>query len=318
MSLHELIHIRGDVRQAFSAKLLRPTIKFDRGLQAPPLTANYQAVGGAFDYLLRFYLQRINPQARDYPWTAERAVELIRLAGAKGGEVTTLSGHPRALKAAAYLADAKRQHRAYMQVGRITDNLLVAAHRLAHLDTAVREGPGRVDWNSINYLGPDDAADLRALLKLVDDKVFRTTRACVLKPRFGAADFVGGAEADLILGDCLVDINSTKEKRVDVRMYYHLVACWLLLGLGGVDRANGEMEQLPVTSVGIYFSRYGQLWKQPIEPILPAGAVPGVTRWFVETVCASIEGARKQLGSLSGPLAVHLSERSGTVVQRKK
>ena len=318
MNLHELIHGRGDVRQAFGAKLLRPSIKFERGLQAAPLTTNYQAVGGAFDYLLRFYLQRLNPQAQDHPWMAERAVELIRLSGAKGGEVPTLSGHPRALKAAAYLADAKRQHRAYMQVGRITDNLLVAAHRLAHLDMAVRAGPERVDWTSINYLSPDDAADLRALLKLVDDRVFRTTRACVLKPRFGAADFVGGAEADLILGDCLVDINSTKEKRVDVRVFYHLVACWLLLGLGGVGRENGEVEQLPVTSVGIYFSRFGQLWKQPIEPILPAGAVPGVTRWFVETVCAGNQNARELLGSLRGPLAVHLPERSGTLRQGKK
>jgi len=33
-----------------------------------------------------------------------------------------------------------------------------------------------------------------ALLALVDEKTFRTARACILKPRFGAADFVGGAE----------------------------------------------------------------------------------------------------------------------------
>lgn len=319
MSLHALIHGRGDLRQAFAARLLRPTIRFDRGLQVPPRTTNYQAVGGAFDYLLRFYLQRINPQARDQPWAAERGVEEIRLeSGAKGVEVPTLSGHPRALKAAAYLADAKRQHRAYMQVGRITDNLLVAAHRLAHLDVAARAGPDRVDWNSINYLGPDDAADLRALLDLVDEKVFRTTRACVLKPRFGAAEFVGGAEADVILGDCLMDVNSSKERRVDVRNFYHLVACWFLLGLGGVGRENGAVEQLPVTSVGIYFSRFGQLWKQPIEQILPASAVPGVTRWFVETVCAHVEGASALLGSLTGPLAAHLPDRSGALTRGKK
>jgi len=146
MSLHALIHGRSDVRQAFAARVLRPTIRFDRGLQAPPRTTNYQAVGGAFDYLLRFHLQRLNPQARDGPWAAERGVELIcqREGGAKGAAVTTLSGHSRALKAAAYLADAKRQHRAYLQVGRITDNLLLAAHRLAHLDVVARAGADRV------------------------------------------------------------------------------------------------------------------------------------------------------------------------------
>jgi hypothetical protein len=319
MSLHSLIHGRSDLRQAFGARLLRPTIRFERGLQAPPRTANYLAVGGAFDYLLRFHLQRINPQARDTGWLAERGVESIRLWTAAGGEVPTLSGHPRALKAAAYLADAKRQVRAYLQVGRITDDLLTAAHRLACLDVAARSGPERVDWNSINYLSPDDAADLRALLALVDDRVFRTTRACVLKPRFGAADFVGGAEADLVLGDCLIDVNSTKDQRIDVREFYHLVACWLLLGLGGVARDDGgAVEQLPVTAVGIYFSRFGQLWKQPIDQILPAAARPGVTRWFVETVCAHVEGARERLGSLTGPLAAHLAERGGKPVQSTK
>ena len=101
----------------------------------------------------------------------------------------------------------------------------------------------------------------------------------------------------------------TKDQRVDVREYYSLVACWLLLGLGGIVRQDGAVEQLPVVSVGIYFSRFGQLWKVPVEQILPASAVPDVTRWFVEVASAANSGARELLGSLSGPLAVHLQGR---------
>jgi hypothetical protein len=104
MSLHSLIQ-KAEVRQGFGARLLRPRAKLERGLQAPPLTANYEMVSGAFDYLLCFLLERLNPQMRAPAWPAERGVELIRLFQSRaGGEVPTLSGHPRALKAAAYLA----------------------------------------------------------------------------------------------------------------------------------------------------------------------------------------------------------------------
>jgi hypothetical protein len=308
MTLHSFIHGKPEVRQGFGARLLRPQAKLERGLQAPPLTTNYEMVRGAFDYLLCFLLERLNPQMRAPLWPAERGVELIRLhhRGTGGAEVLTLSGHPRALKAAAYLADARRQYRAYIQVGRITDNLLVAAHRLAHLDVAVRAAPDRIDWTSINYLSPDDATDLRALLQLVDAKIFRTSRACIVRPRLNAAGLVGGAELDLIVGDCLVGVTMTKEQRIDVREYFSLVAAWLLLGLGGLSRDDDSVEQLPVVSVGIYFARFGQLWKVPIESIMPSKALPGITSWFVETACVANPGARGTLPALTGPLAAFI------------
>lgn len=303
MSLQTFIQERADVRQGFGVRLLRPQAKLKRGLQVPPRTPNYERVAGAFDYLLGFLLERLNPQTRSTRWLAERGVELIQLGEPKSAPVTTLSGHAPALKAAAYLADAKRQHRAYIQVGRFTDNLLVAAHRLAHLDVAAREGPERVDWGSINYLSPDDAADLRALIALVDEKTFRTSRACLLEPRLAAAALVGGAQTGLIVGDCLIRVTMTKVQRIDVREYYGLVASWLLLGLGGIEREDGGVEQLPVTAIGIYFARFGQLWKVPMEEILPAAALPGLTSWFVQAVCAANPGARGTLRALSGPLA---------------
>jgi hypothetical protein len=308
------------VRLGFGARLLRPRIKFERGLQAPPLTANHQMVDGAFGYLLRFYLQRINPQARVPAWPAEAGTELIGVAqeGAERKDIPTISPYPRRLRAAAYVADAKRRYQAYVQNGPVTEELLVAAYRLAHLDVALRSGPDRVDWRSINYLRSDDAADLRALLDLVDERTFRAARLCILSPSLAASELVGGADPDFILDYCVVDVNTAYKPRLDIRDIYRLVGYYLLLGLDGIARENGKTEQCPVNSIGIYFARFGHLWKAPIREIVPADAVPELTRWFVKTACASHQGASELLSEFGGPLAVHFSEHDGAAVNQKE
>ena len=307
MSLYKLIHDKADVRLGFGKRLLRPQPRIDRGLQAPPRTANSQIVGASFEYLLRFFLQRINPKAWDTGWPAERAVALIGLgpATAKSSDVPTISRHSKRLKAAAYLADAKRRQRAYLQSGEVTEDLLVAVHRLAHLDAANLSGPERVDWHAMSYMGPDDAADLKALLQLVDVRTFTASRTCILYPRLAAAELVGGADPDLILDDCVVDVRTTKDPRIDLRDFYQLVGYYLLLGLGGVNRPGGAPEQYPVNCIAIYFARFGLLWKVPVREILPAGSMPDLTRWFVETACASNKKGPELLRACVGPLAGH-------------
>jgi len=42
-------------------------------LLVPPLTEHYSFVGAAFDYLLRFYVQRLNPHADASSWIAAQA-----------------------------------------------------------------------------------------------------------------------------------------------------------------------------------------------------------------------------------------------------
>lgn len=320
MSLNSLIRDNTALRHGFGARLQRPQVRFERGVQAPPLTGNFKIVGRAFDYLLRFYLQRINPHARDTTWAAERGVELIGLGSgaAKGKDVPTISRHPHGLKAAAFLSDAKRQHRVYLKSGQVTEDLLVAVHRLAHFDVASRDGPERVDWHTLNYLSPDDAADLKALLQLVDENTFRTAGPCILKPRPVAAALVGGAQPDFILDRCLVEIRTGKEPRIDIRDFFELVGYYLLLGLGGIGNPDGKPEQLPIASIGIYFARFGQLWKVPVREMLPPNAVPDITRWLVETACALNKEGLDLLPALKGPLAAHLYDQGGALIPARK
>ena len=43
------------------------------GIKAPPLTTKYGWTGTAFDYAMRFYLQKLNPSAKLSRWLAEES-----------------------------------------------------------------------------------------------------------------------------------------------------------------------------------------------------------------------------------------------------
>lgn len=78
MSLSLLIdrdkYLRNEIRDAFQLSELRLKFEKTRPLLAPPKTNNSQLVGVAFDYLLRFYLQKLNdlPYDRENQWVAEK------------------------------------------------------------------------------------------------------------------------------------------------------------------------------------------------------------------------------------------------------
>jgi len=71
MSLTKLI-AEPEIRARLQKLILRQVFDGGRKLLAPPLTKNYSLVATAFDYLFRFYLKRLNPQAIEREkWIAE-------------------------------------------------------------------------------------------------------------------------------------------------------------------------------------------------------------------------------------------------------
>jgi len=55
-----------DVKNAFERAFKKPQFNLQAELLAPSLTNNYSLVGTAFDYLLRFYIKRLNPDAVEH------------------------------------------------------------------------------------------------------------------------------------------------------------------------------------------------------------------------------------------------------------
>ena len=62
--------------------LFRSTFAFeprrtDAAVAAPP-PENHPPTGAAFDYLARFWLERLHPDAETYPWQAEYGVQKLQ------------------------------------------------------------------------------------------------------------------------------------------------------------------------------------------------------------------------------------------------
>ena len=177
MSLKDFVS-EPEISARLKSALPTPALPAKPPLRAPPLTKNYSVVGTAFDYLRRFYIQRLNPCSKAATWIAEEAA--FGEAGV-GDKVISLDE---------IVEKAKRHHEPYMASGVVTDDLLASTLALGQLD-ALRRRPDLFWDNSyfekLGEIDPLDVADLKALLAMVRPEDFRAANTCLLNPTFGAA-----------------------------------------------------------------------------------------------------------------------------------
>src|SRR5215217_1862587 len=240
---------RPPFHEKFLSTITRPKGKLDKPILAPPLTKNYQLVGIAFDYLLRFYLERINVGAKTTLWAAEEGVILL----------DPLEGtSDKYEKAKSHLDGARNLYKSYIQDGFLTDELISAALCLAHLEGSRRSGA----FNEADLVTFDesDIADLRKLMSLVQEQDFSSRKVCYLNPTFGSTH----SNADLIIDDKLIEIKTIQNLVLDRRHLHQLVHYYILLSLEGIDvgrkrHLNYFEEECEVNQLCIYFSRHGYL-----------------------------------------------------------
>ncbi len=304
-------------------------------IKVEPRTKNYPLVGTAFDYLLRFELQRRAAHAIAAPWVAQYAVgvaewgldsknpwryvlrswddlkalkrgnwiisEGISPAGfrprsplpllsqdladcleVKPGivrEVPIREGSPRMLRilcAASHFETGGRtwvrRSEIIRRIGIVLKNAkeavdthcqqptpmradILAAHaiRLAKLDLVMRTRDLVPDFEETD---PDDIQDLINLLAVTPFTDLLHEKCLLLNPTFGeVARAVGGADADLIVGDMLVDIKTTKNDTIKTEYLNQLLGYFLL-----ARKQRAIDPTLPIINrIGIYYSRFGHL-----------------------------------------------------------
>ncbi len=227
---------------------------------APPITKNYGTVGTAFDYAMRLQLLSLNSDLiRDFP-----------LVAAKGCMDDA--------KRERFLAKFERRKGSFLKGELQVVALIPDCIVLAKMESVFRSG--RDFSNSdIFHVDDGDVHDLEHLLGLIDSRLFTAKTQCVLNPGFGQSSVdVGGADADFILDDTLIDIKTAKELKLE-RSHFRQLLGYYVLNRRENNR-HGRLKKL-----GVYFARFGKLFTFPIpEPRGIKDRLTGETRTFWEAI----------------------------------
>jgi hypothetical protein len=266
MSLTSFLDNSALLRAKFREEFSRPVFQYKNPIKAPPLSKSYSLVGTAFDYLLRFYVQKLNPCTKDKNgWVAETGAAF-------------LYGDPRFKQVKSILANAKDTLQDFLASARPAKpnrRLMEAAVRLAYLDVVYRAGV--LDENLFKKIPPLILDDLAAIMGIVRAKDFYAKKRCVLNPAFGlASTLVGGADADIIIDDKLIDLKCSKHLVCDGRIFNQLIGYYVLSCIGKIDGCP----QGAIKHLGVYYSRYGVMHQLKINDCIKPNRVPALLKWF--------------------------------------
>jgi len=312
MSLSSLIdkdkYLRNEIRDVFQLSQLRLKLEKTHPLLAPSKTTNSQLVGVAFDYLLRFYLERLNglPYDRENQWVAEKAKNILcescestqienfecleqestkinQCSKRESMMAVSLSLHySDSVLQSAYehsleiIEKVKSLQENFLETGRLSRELIRQTLRMSYIDPVLRSGRG------VEYIGTDadelDIEDVEKQFSLLDDRLFKSRNRYLLNPTFDkGAQLVGGADADLIIDDKLIDIKSTKKLELSLESFCQIIGYLLLHRIGGISSSS---EEFTIEQLGIYYSRYGYLFLFNVKDFIDENSLDKFTKWF--------------------------------------
>lgn len=249
---------RHAIRIALNPDLPRPP---DHPILCPPLGANPGLVGTAFDYALRFRVQGLQPELQ-----AKRLMLVARLAILHMDREEALS----------QIDQAERTLQEAAVGGDFTEVHARAAVVLASYEVVARTGRFQ---DLAGVVQGEAWQDVLALVRAVPGDAFRAERQLLLNPRFPAAGRFGGADADLMIDDLLIEVKATRHLRLDGG-YLQQLTGYLVL-----DRLAGTVgSDLPVRWLGVYYARHGVLQVLPVKEVFRPGFLPRLVTWFDESL----------------------------------
>ncbi len=262
-----------DFRDFLNDNFPTPKLESSAKLVAEPLSDNSALIGTAYDYLLRFYLEKLNSEKTiNSGWVAESAVkkyfrkESIRLD--PGVNVRKLSYEELDEMTNAIWEQSQRVNEQLEQSQMIhsefirSDNpdnskIIECCLFLARLDTVFRIG-----WQGRKYITfipeeENDITDLKQLIEACDFDLFKPQKTAILNPTFGeGSHLVKGADADVLVDNLLIDIKVTRELKLKRSYLNQLIGYYILYLIGGIDQSSGAK----IDTLGIYFARHNFLW----------------------------------------------------------
>ncbi|WP_141591521.1 hypothetical protein [Myxococcus sp. AB056] len=242
----------------------------------PSSSPNAPLIGAAFDYLLRFDLQRRFPLAVAREWVAETG--LRKLSARQQKKPTQFLAAQKTLDTATRaIHQARLAHADYLKHGDLSNDLLQAVLRLAQIDSLARSGIVP-KWFGVVEL--HDMRELRHLMDAIPWSDLTPQWRCILNPTFGRASaLVGGADADILFDDSLIEIKTTKNGAFSREYIKQLAGYYILQLIGGVD---GTPAGDTIQYLGVYSARYGRIIRVPVREVVPSSSIQELTNLFQE------------------------------------
>jgi hypothetical protein len=273
-----------ELRDLLTTHFPIPKFRTEELMKAEPLTKDYMLIGTAYDYLLRFNLEKLyKKKVFSDKWVAESALSHFKtkFEGVFGsGNFADNHDYEELIE---YFEKRQKLHEVqrkrvpekfkeckqiYSQFinSKLNDKsqLIESTLFLARLDNVYRAGERMNKY--ITFLPEDELniIDLKQLESICDFNVFKPKKKLILNPSFGAGSrLVEGADADLIVDDTLIDVKVTKELKLTRPHFNQILGYYLLYLIGGVDKHK----DIEIKNIGIYFARHNVLWKVKINEL---------------------------------------------------
>jgi len=268
MSVTRRLRTNPSFQKLFTDAFDKPRLPPGPPILAPPKTDNYQDVGAAFDYLLRLELERYIPDSIFYDrrgWGRR-----------KSDGWSTRSGPLKSLTDRA--ADA---HSEYLSNGDLSSDLLETCLLFGRYENSWRAGLSADEVLS-RPVPSEDIDDLRNLHDAIPLEKFETRSRCLVDFHFSTGSvLLGGADADILIDDCLLDIKTTKKWTIRRRTFSQLLVYYALHEIYG---PYGEDGAQPIRRVGVYFSRHGTMHTYAIEEIISPDDLRDFFHAFLESI----------------------------------
>lgn len=175
------------------------------------------------------------------------------------------------------ITQARTNYAEFLRTQQLSLDLIKSALLLAKLDPFARRG--QIDEN-LNGVEERDIEDLRNIMALVDANLFRTTGGVWLNPTFGEASFlVGGADADLVVDDLIVEIKTLRDLKLKRDDFNQLIGYYCLSKIGSL---NGSGEEIEISQIGIYYSRHSYLHVINMSEVVNPLTWTPFLEWFQE------------------------------------
>lgn len=255
----------GKILKLINERVQKPILKEDRKILVPPISKNQMLIGTAFDYLLRFYIERNNKIGNKAKWISENVMDIYKL----------MPDNKKFFKK--IMSRARENHDRYVKNGILSNDLLESIVYISEIDGICRTGgitPLDISFQE------SDIQELKKLYSVIPDDIFKTMKKCYLNPSFGlASESIGGGDADIIIGNTLVDIKTTRIMDFKDDYFRQLLCYYILNILGGID---GSKTEVKIDKLGIYFSRYAYLFSFDVKDIAKEEDIEKLTDLFLE------------------------------------